>query len=524
MASSAMAERKIDYWIDLLWRRRRTAGWVAGGIFGFIFLVTILYPPIYESKAQLLIQSNRANYLISPALQTSSDSSTPLVSDRALTEQDLNSEVELLNQPELIDQAFDQVGGSTRSPGIFHAAFSIVGSVIGLPEALYRLIHNEPALNAKQKRLLVIQSKLSAVVIRKSNMIEVSLRSNDPEWTRKFLSALLDRYFELHSKIEHSARSTRFFDTQSELLRKRLEKSEEHLRDVREQTGLVSLSDQSEAIVYQLSGFQAEYRKNASRLAGVKSQVTALELGLKDTPMRFLKEVKEAANPSYLQVKTKSVSLELDRADILQRYQPNSDTAKAVTESVTNANNILKAQQPSIVSERLSDLNPVWLGLASNLAQANVTYSALSTTQESLAQQIAQYQAELKQLAQSGLLIDRATRDTDADRESYLSYLRKGEEARAQLALNESQIMNVVLAAAPYTPLVPIFPRVGLNLVLGLILGLIAGVAVAWWEERLDAIIYSAFAIFEMTRLPVLAMLRDDPVIAPLANGAQGTS
>ena len=80
-----------------MWRRRRPAGWVAGGIFGFIFLITILYPPLYESKAQILIQSNRANYLISPALQTSTDSSTPLVSDRALTEQDLNSEVELLN-------------------------------------------------------------------------------------------------------------------------------------------------------------------------------------------------------------------------------------------------------------------------------------------------------------------------------------------------------------------------------------------------------------------------------------------
>ena len=517
-----MADRKIDYWIDLLWRRARIATIVGGGIFAFIFLVTILFPPVYESKAEILVQTNRAHNLISPALQTSIDSSAPIVNNRDLTEQDLNSEVELLNQPQLVVGAYRAVGASDRSAGAIHVMASWAGAILGLPGNLYMAVHGEPPLTTEQKKVMAIQERLSAVVIRKSNMIEVSLESPDPQWTRKFLSALLDQYFDLHSKIEHSVRSTVFFEDQKEILRKRLAVSEEHLRDVGEQTGVVDLNDQSEATVYQLSGFKAELRKNASRLAGVGSQIAALQAGLSDTPMRLLKEVRQSPNPVYQGVETKTVGLQLDRGDILRRYRPNSATAQAATQQVSDARHILSEQKPTIVSEQLSDLSPIWLGLASNLAQARVTYSALRTTQDSLTLQIATYESELRKLAEDGLLVDRANRDVEADQEAYLSYLRKGEEARAELALNQSQIMNVALAAPPYTPVVPVFPRVGLTLLLGLMLGIVAGFGAAWWEERLDKVLYSAFAIFETSRLPVLAMLREVPPDELLATGTGG--
>src|SRR5262249_56380981 len=113
---------------------------------------------------------------------------------------------------------------------------------------------------------------VDAAVIRKSNMVEVSFQARDPLWCREFLGALLNRYFELHGQLVHDARSEQFFDNQIRRLRQRLEAAEDHLRAVREHTGVLSLPDQSEAIVYQLSGFQAEYRKNQSRLDGVKRQ------------------------------------------------------------------------------------------------------------------------------------------------------------------------------------------------------------------------------------------------------------
>ena len=99
-------------------------------------------------------------------------------------------------------------------------------------------------------------------------------------------------------------------------------------------------------------------------------------------------------------------------------------------------------------------------------------------------------------------------REVEAEKEAYISYLRKGEEARAELEMNESRIMNVVLAMPPSLPVEPRFPNVGLNLCAGLVLALLAGLAAAWWAERQDQTIYSTAGIAESSTVPVVAVLR----------------
>jgi uncharacterized protein involved in exopolysaccharide biosynthesis len=370
------------------------------------------------------------------------------------------------------------------------------------------LLHGEPRLSRFQRRVLEIEDRIDAAVIRKSNLLEVSFRSRDPQWCREFLGALLKRYFELHAQLVHDARSEQFFDQQIRRRREALHAAEEHLRAVRDQTGVLSFSDQSEAIVYQLSGFQAEYRKDQSRLDGVNRQVAALEQGLRQAPMRLLKEVKTAPNPAYEALKPKVLGMELSRDDVLDRYRAGSKMAREVSQQVSNADALLAQQNHPEVIERLSDLNPVWLGLASNLAQARVTAAALGASQQTLAAEIATYQKELRELADDGVEVEQAMREVEAGKEAYFSYLRKGEEARAELELNESRIMNVVLAMPPTQPPEPRFPQAGLNLSAGLVLALFAGLAAAWWEERQDQTIYSPAAVAQSADGPVVAVLR----------------
>ena len=499
-----MKQHGSSYWLELVWRRRAVALWAGAAVFGLILLGTLLYPPLYESTAQILVQSNRVHYVVSPALQSASDPNAPVVNDRAVTEQDLNSEIELLTQPRLVQQALADVAG--RQPGQGVLATALLG-LLRTPEEIGALLHGAPRPSALQRRALALQKRLGAAVIRRSNMLEVSFQSRDPGWCREFLAALLNRYFELHGHLVHDARSEQFFDTQIRRLRERLDAAENQLRAVRERTGVLSLPDQSEAIVYQLSGFQAEYRKNQSRLDGVNRQITALEAGLKAAPMRLLKEIKSAPNPAYEGLRPKVLALEINRDDILERYRSGTKVAREVTDQFNAARRLLEEQDHTEVIERLSDLNPVWMGLASNLAQAHVTAAALTGSQESLAREIEKYQGELRRLAGDGVAVEQAAREVEANKEAYISYLHKGEEARAELELNESRIMNVVLAMPPSQPLEPRFPNLGLNLAAGVVLALLAALAAAWWEERLDPTIYSVAAIVEAASGPVVAVL-----------------
>jgi uncharacterized protein involved in exopolysaccharide biosynthesis len=500
-----MRQSEMAIWLELAWRRRRVAAGAAAGLFALIFLGTILYPPLYESTARILVSPNRAHYIVSPALQSANDPNAPVVKDQDVTEQDLNSEMELMTQRRLIEQALADLAGREPAPNPLGAALAALAS---LPVEINALLHGAPQLSGFQRRVLALEDRIDTAVIRKSNLLEVSFRSRDPQWCREFLGALLKHYFELHAQIVHDARSERFFDQQIQRRREQLHAAEEHLRAVRDQTGVLSFSDQSEAIVYQLSGFQAEYRKDQSRLDGVNRQVAALEQGLRQAPMRLLKEVKTAPNPAYEALKPKVLGLELNRDDVLERYRTGSKMAREVSKQVSNADALLAQENHPEVIERLSDLNPVWLGLAANLAQARVTAAALGASQQTLAGAIDTYQKELRQLSDDGVEVEQAMRDVEAEQEAYLSYLRKGEEARAEMELNESRIMNVVLAMPPTQPLEPRFPQAGLNLSAGLVLALFAGLAAAWWEERQDQTIYSPAAIAQCGDGPVVAVLR----------------
>jgi uncharacterized protein involved in exopolysaccharide biosynthesis len=503
-----MKQHGSAFWLELAWRRRHAALWAAAMVFGLILVGTLLYPPLYESTAQILVQSNRVHYVISPALQSASDPNAPVVNDRAVSEQDLNSEIELLTQPRLIERALGDVAGRQPERGMLAAALF---GLLRTPQEIGALLHGAPRLTDLQRRALAAQKRLDAAVIRKSNMVEVSFQARDPLWCREFLAALLNRYFELHGQLVHDARSEQFFDSQSRRLRQRLQTAEDHLRAVRERTGVLSLPDQSEAIVYQLSGFQAEYRKNQSRLDGVKRQIAALEAGLKAAPTRLLKEIKSAPNPAYEALRPKILALEISRDDILKRYRSGSKMAREVTAQFNAARRLQEEQNHTEVVERLSDLNPVWLGLASNLAQARVTAAALGGSQESLAAEIEKYQGELRRLAGDGVAVEEALLEVEANKEAYISYLHKGEEARAELELNQSRIMSVVLAMPPSAPLEPRFPRFALNCVAAVALALIAALAAAWWEERLDPTIYSVAALVETAGGPLVAVLPARP-------------
>lgn len=500
-----MKHHDLADWLEALWRRRAVAAWTAAGLFALIFLGTLAYPPVYESTARILVSPNRAHYIVSPALQSQSDPNAPVVNDREISEQDLNSEMELLTQHRLIEQALADLAGREPAPSLFGR---LLNHLTSLPVEISALIHGSPRPTALQLRALALENHVGVSVIRKSDLLEVSFRSRHPQWCREFLSTLLKRYFELHAQIVHDARAEGFFDQQIRRRRQTLHAAEEHLRAVREQSGILSLSDQSEAVVYQLSGFQAEYRKDQSRLDGVNRQIAALEDGLRQSPMRLLKELKTAPNPAYEALKPKVLALQLNRDDVIDRYRSGSKLAREVTRQVTNARTLLEQEDYPKVVERLSDLSPVWLGLASNLAQARVTAAALEASQRTLADEITTYQKELRHLTDDGVEVERAMREVEADNESYLSYLRKGEQARAELELNESRIMNVVLAMPPTEPVEPRFPKLGLNFAAGLALALCAGLAAAWWEERRDPTIYSTAAITESSTVPVVAVLR----------------
>ena len=95
---------------------------------------------------------------------------------------------------------------------------SLVDAVVSLPNTRIsgdaRRSQSECESGGDQK----ISTHLSATVIKRSNIIEVSFRSHDAAWARAFLARLMTAYLALHARLSQNPQAQAFFQPQRGLL------------------------------------------------------------------------------------------------------------------------------------------------------------------------------------------------------------------------------------------------------------------------------------------------------------------
>jgi uncharacterized protein involved in exopolysaccharide biosynthesis len=504
-----MQERDLNYWVGLIRRRKAVILEVGVAVFALIAIATLVWPPVYQSTAKILVQDNRAQYLISPQIQGSS-ADRPAVLPNPVTEEDLNSELEILTSLYLINQTIAGLREPSRLSVQAPGPFAMFSGAAELATLGYHALHGTPNLTPKDQWALELEQHLSSSVIKRSDVIEVSFNSHDPRWSRDFLSRLINQYLEYRARISNDPQAQQFFRQQAQLLQSKLYASQNNLRDFQMKTGITSLPDQTQALVKRLSDLNVDYERAGAELASAEQGSASLQAQLSRTPERIGKEVRSVQNLALQQLKPQVAQLEAERAELLNRYQPTSRRIGEIDAKLAAAQRILSREDHLEVQERSTDLNPVWVTVDSDLARAKTNSAALKARRDALAKEIEQVRGELTQMANNGLEFQRLQQQVQNDKESYVSYLRKTEEARAAEALNRNKILNVSIAQAPNLPLRPVFPRVQLNLLAALFLAAVLGLGAGYWEEWHDQKIYSAAAIAEASGLNTIAVLRDE--------------
>jgi uncharacterized protein involved in exopolysaccharide biosynthesis len=502
-----MNNETLMQYVEQIFRRRVLALRVGLIVFGVIAIGSLLWPPTYESVSEILVQSNRAQLLVSPGLKE--DAANQSTQTLPVAEQDLNSEVELLTSPILIKQALTGMKLNQSSGGVIAGMRNFVGAVVSLPANIYLAMHGGPNSNASLDEIQKVSNHLSATVIKRSNIIEVSIRSHDAPWARSFLGQLMTSYLNLHGQLSQNPQAQAFFQQQRELLDQRLQQSEKELRAAQLQTGISQFGEQQQALITQIATAEASYRTTSAMLDSKLQQIKSQEAQLKNTPQRQTKESKSVQNIALQQLKPQMLQLETERAELLSRYQPTSAKIREIDAKLKAGKEILKNQEPNNVQETTTDVNPTWQAVDADLAKARAEASSYQAAQKTEAAQLAGLHDQLKAMTTDGVEIGRLERKVDSDKEAYMSYVRKGEEARAAEALNQSQILNVSVVQEPTTPIAPVSPRIELNLIAGLVFALMLAVAAAHWTEEYDPKICSAASIGKDTGLSTVAILSD---------------
>ena len=427
--------------IAIAFRRKRLIGISFLGIFGLFALIMSMVPNMYDAEMKILVKQSRVDPLVSP---------NPEKPERVgnLTEQDLESEAELLRSRDVLEGAAADC--MVKKPGF--DAWSFVPVVNAFASAAPA---RETDLLAVTKEARDLAENMQITPLKNSDVISVSYSSVNPTRAACILNAVGKLYLDKHLAVHRPGDAFEFFKQETDRYKRELQGVETQLASFGQEEQLVTDGTEKEIGVRKLSDYRAALVDNKAEIAETQARIRQLEAMSKKTSHRTVKSIRTAPNEALKDLQTQLVALEVKRTEMQGKfadtYRPLQDLQKQI-EEVKGA--IADAQKAPLV-EQTTDTNPADDWLAVELAKARSELASLQAGSNARAQAVQEYRSMVLNLDQKNLKRADLVRAQKAAEENFLLYQRKQEEARIEEELDKQRIVNVAIAEEPSVPVLP---------------------------------------------------------------------
>jgi uncharacterized protein involved in exopolysaccharide biosynthesis len=469
--------------LAIIFRQRR----VAVSTFLVVLALTAVYAwltPAYQAHMKVLLRRGRIDAVVSPE----QDSPIALVRPE-ISEEELNSEVELLRDQELLQKVVEQNG-------------------LAGPAAAKS---SKPADGQQEIRVAravrTLAGHLEVAAVRKTNLISVTYESSDPAAGARVLRTLATAYVEKHKAVRRSAEELPFFEQQAQRSRGQLDAAETRLLDFSQEGGVVSGALERDLALQRAGEIESGHQQALIAIQEVSRRAQELRGKLKSLPERSTSEIRTSDNPQLLEtLKGKLLELELKKTEMLTKFQPSYPLVQQVQEQIDQARASIAAEQLAPVREETTEKDPNYEWTKSELGKAEVELGALCARERAIRSELAGARGQARELGEASIHQQDLLRGMKTAEESYLLYAKKSEEARISDALDERGIVNVILAEPPVAPVLPKH-SVWVWLTLGLAMATTASVAVTFAVDYIDPAFRTPEDVVACLRAPVLASL-----------------
>jgi len=466
----------------VLFRQQRVFVCVSGLVLGMaIFYVS--GGARYQAHMKILVRPGRADAPVS------AQENAPLDLTRlAITEEELNSEVELLRDDEVLREVVEKNG-------------------LGGRDWLHFLRLGEGREQRVERATRRLAKKLQVEPMKKTNLIAISYASADPRQAVKVLQSVANAYLEKHTIVHRPSGELLFFEQQTSESRRQLEDAKQRLLEFSSGRGVVAAAQERDLALQKLSDVDASHRQTRIDLAETQQRVWELEEQLKILPERTTTQLRTADNPELLKaLKSSLLDLQLKRTQLLTKFEPSHRLVQEVDQQTAQAQAAIAAESTSPVRDETTDKNAHFEWATSELQQARVRLKALQARAAATGAQEAAYRDIAKRLGEDAVSQDDLQSTEKAAEENYLLYLKKQEEARMADALDQRGIVNVAIAEEPVTPALP-SSSTWTVLVIGLVAAGTAGTGAAFAVDYLDPALRTPEDVLKCLNAPVLASL-----------------
>ncbi len=474
--------------LSILFRRRQLIAISFFAVFIPVLLAVALLPPEYESETSILVQRQRFDPVITSSSATQTQAAELSQLER-LDEQDIDSEIDLLQSPNVLREVVVKLGLWKKVPRW--------RSLLPIP------------LASDDKRIarsvIDLRKHLTVDPPNKSNMVTVHYRSHHPQQSAQVLQALVNVYMEKHLEVHRPAGSTEFFSQDVERNRRALEDAENRLVNFTQTQGVVAAGAEDATLLQKIADFDASLQTTQAQIASTKHRIADLEGQRKTVQPRITTSVKTA---SLLLENLKSTlySLELKRTELLTKYQPTYRLVKDVDKQIAETRSAIAKAQAAPTAESTTDQDPVYMWVNSELAKARSDLAALRATATETEQTLRSYRERAVHLQELATQQEDLTRNVKAAEDAYMGSLRQQSQARLSEALDRSRIMNVAVAEAASVPALPTMSAL-LKLALGFALAVMVALGLAFAVDYWDPSFRTPDEVEAFLELPVLAAI-----------------
>lgn len=454
-------------------------------------VLTFLMPNEYESRMKILVKNTRSDVPITPERTTGS---TGNYFENDVSENQINSEIELLTSEDLLKQVATECG--------LYGGDSSISYTLGLKEAP----RSQAAQIEEASRRLA--KDLVITPVKKANIIEVKYTSRSPEKAVAVLHKVQALYLEKHLKLHRPPGTYEFFQTQAEQSEDKLQEAEKRLSGFQQSMNVVSLTQQKDQTVQKLTEAKSKLLETETFLREVNDRLGKVQQQLQTLQPRIVTQSRALPNQySAERLNTLIVELQNRRTQLLTKFRPDDRLVREVDQQIKTTRAALEKASKETATEQSTDLNPLRQALETELARGRVDQAGARGRHEMLVGQVQQYEAQLSRLEGITAEYEDLNRKVKESADNYQLYKKKEEEARITDELDQNKITNVSVAEAPIQPQLPIKPNRPLNLVLGVFLGALLSVGSVVIAEFLRDTVLTPRELEVLTGRRVLASL-----------------
>jgi uncharacterized protein involved in exopolysaccharide biosynthesis len=448
---------------------------IFSAIVGAGMAITFMLSPTYQSTMKILVTRDRVDPQVTPTEKT------PDYSRGELTEEDLNSEIEILQSRSVLEGVARQVGFDkmyAETPRGWFARFRA-----RLSDS-YRSFHGQAAPDPMERAIAQISGDLEVVSIKKSRIIKVTYRDSSPERAAQVLNELYHQYAEQHLRLLQTSKASNVFHEQSAEFDQKLKEATEALKRFDARTGATASGAQQGLQLQRLYEAQNQLDKARTEIRETEERIATLKGQIEAQPERIESEARTKYVAALDKIKDEILTLELQRTQLLQKYQPNHRLVNEVDERLAQAREMLAREEKSPPQERSTVLNEIRRHLTSELLLAQAGLAPLREREQSLTKLTEQYREQATNIDAKSLERANLERARAVNEEAFLLYRKKAQESDILTAMNRERIVNFSLAEAPGVNRAPIAPKPLINFAALAVVGLAAAIAIVAFIER----------------------------------------